>query len=217
MQTLNKKDSLIFSCVGFKKKSLFVSNPEEKHNIVLENLELELPELLVKKNKQLYITNTKGKINKHTYNFGMSSSFSECIIIEDSNLQNKIIKSVKMKLGFKGDPILPFRLGIFSLDKQGRPKDTLLKKDIIFYPSRKFSINKVGLEEHSISVSDTKICFVLQLINKSTSPKKLDSNFTPIIGFWKIESQSGLFNSPVLNRWEKFGDSNPLIIVELIY
>lgn len=211
--TLSSTDSLKLRVVGFKSKALVASSLINSSTIILDSLIQSLPEMVVKKTISYYKIPKKGRITRNHY--VLTTNFWHGTLINDKNFKNKQIKSIEMKIGFKGDPILPFRLGVFTVDERGFPKENILKKDVIFYPKKKYGMQKINLENQNLILTDDKICIALELINTSNHLLELNDKYTPYIGLGKMKNQSPVFITNKLGKWVKLGNSHPVFIIEL--
>ncbi len=207
----SEKDILEISCIGFQKRTIEAYSVLSKKNIVLEKanfINFEKRETRIN-----CLSNNRGKIKK-LYFTGFSH-FIEGTVIRNTNLKNKRIRSVEMKLGYKGDSIIPFRLGIFRVGENGFPKENLLKKEVIIFPSKKFKIIEVNLEDQNLICDDNKIFVSLEFLNPSTNNVKLNRRNTPIMGVGGSNNQNSFSIVNNFYKWSNIRKTSAFFNLEL--
>jgi hypothetical protein len=209
---VNDNETINISAIGFKRKSFRSNINNDSLIIVLDSAQYELNELIVHREGKLEKFSNKKRITKHTYI--LTTNFWHGTVYEDNILKDKFIQKIKVKAGFIGKPVLPMRLGIFSLDLNGFPDRNLLKKEVIFFPKNSFEWIELDLRDQNILVFNNKIGIALELINPSNNIKKLDKNYSPIIGVSK--NTNGIFQTNKLNKWVKIGKVSPVFEMELL-
>ncbi len=120
-----------------------------------------------------------------------------------------------MKLGYKGASIIPFRLGFFRVGENGFPKENLLKKEVIIFPSKKFKIIQVILEDQNLICDDNKIFVSLAFLNPSTNNVKLTRRNTPIMGVGGYSNQNSFSIVNNFYKWSNIRKTSAFFNLEL--
>jgi hypothetical protein len=201
-------DSLYFSSVGYVHSSKSVSEITKNNNtIVLDSIAYNLGELLVTNAPMVILNSLKKRIIRHSYM--MTSNFWHGTVYLNETLKNRQLIAVRFKAGFRGSPPLALRLGVFSLDEGGFPKENLLKKEVIIPTSNKYEWKSVDLENQDLLINQDKLCVALELINPSTGNLILNEKYSPLIGTIESKNQYPIFITNKLNKWVKLGKSCP--------
>lgn len=87
------------------------------------------------------------------------------------------ISKIAVHAGFKGSPILPVRMNIYSLDKENLPTENLLKKEIIFTPKNALEWLDFDLTEQGIEFPISGVAVTFEPLNTSLNRKKLRKEF----------------------------------------
>jgi hypothetical protein len=201
-------DSLYFSSVGYVHSSKSVSEITKNNNIiVLDSISYNLGELVVTNAPMVILNSRKKRIIRHGYR--MTSNFWHGTVYLNKSLKNKQLLAVRFKAGFRGSPPLTLRLGVFSLDERGFPKENLLKKEVIIPTTNKYEWKSVDLENQELFLNQDKLCVALELINPSTGNLILNEKYSPLIGTIESRDQYPIFITNKLNKWVKLGKSCP--------
>jgi hypothetical protein len=214
---LLESDSLTSNSTGFQQIKISATDFLKTNKIVLKRKLIHLAELKIinKSSKWIGYTNELDQIT--TYNFLSLQSSETGIIIGNKEKNRGIIKSIKVKVGFIGKPKLPYRIHLYSLQKNGIPENELLQREIVFKPrSKKLKWYTFNIEEQNIELPETGLAATIEFINPSTKNYILSKNFTPIRqGFFSRDFQviSRHSNS---NGWYLENSSLPMISLEVL-
>jgi hypothetical protein len=201
-------DSIYVSRIGYKSRALRAS---QQATIILEEANIILSEVLISKSPLSY-TQTARRIIKNYY--VMSPSFISGSVITDSSIAGKQLMSVKLKIGFRGHPVLPFRLRVYNINKEGLPDQNLLVKDVLIPVTNKFRLIELDLSDQGIFIKEKQIFVGVELLNVSTNYRQLHKNYTPLIGYAKNANSKHVFTSNRISQWGKFkGETSPYFLL----
>ncbi len=101
------------------------------------------------------------------------------------NLENKYLESINVILGFNGNPVIPYRINVYSINKEGVPDNLLNRKMVEVFPSKKMKNYKIDFKDQKIKLPENGFCVSIELLNNSIKHKKLGKYYSPIVGFDK--------------------------------
>lgn len=190
LSKFSETDTLTFSAIGFKKKTLLYRNL--KTSVVLDSALTQLSEVRIYQNQEVWLGYTDQKETIQTTNLLNSSLFETGIIVKNRERLKGTLSTIRIKAGFIGTPKLPYRVNVYSIGKDGLPAENLLKKEIIFIPkTKKLKWFEFNIDEQGIQLPEDGICIGLEFLNPSVSAYKLTKNYTPArLGFFSQEFPS---------------------------
>ncbi|SOE20717.1 hypothetical protein SAMN06298216_1201 [Spirosomataceae bacterium TFI 002] len=158
----------------------------------------------------------KSRIIKNYYL--LKPGFGDGIAIINKRSIVKKIKSVNVKVGFKGSPILPFRINLWSLNEDNFPENILGNKDIIIYPKDKLTWENIDLIDQNIVFEGNGIGVSIEPLAPSTLKVKFSKKYTPLVGVYNCsENCVGLQNRKYALWFKPVGKFNcPAVYLELI-
>ncbi|MGI6477883.1 MAG: carboxypeptidase-like regulatory domain-containing protein [Salinivirgaceae bacterium] len=140
IKNFTTKDTIIIRSMGYLSKEVPISIIlDTSQSVILKRKIFELDEVVISSNTETYNKKVKivGNNNKPKGGFGFISPGREiAIFIKDTSVVNRRIHSVSYFISNKvGIPTTPFRVRIYSVDKQtGLPSNDLLINQIVFTP-----------------------------------------------------------------------------------
>jgi hypothetical protein len=194
IEKMSKNDSIVFSCVGYTKKTVSIESLSSKSVIELTPYIHLLEEIVVraKEKKTTYIGSPKK----------IFSSYSACnstrigfiflnLLSIPSSYNSMTISKIEIFLSKEGDA--PLRLRIMSKDEKTlKPKNNLLNQSIIFRPYKK-GWNTFELEE-PIFIKASELFIGVEILANS------NRNISQCLGYVRSNKKS-VFGIESVNNW----------------
>lgn len=203
----NPNDSILISSIGFESFGFKAEKYFDKSFFVLKNKTFLLDSLIIlpsKNVKHIVPISKRLKNMQYVYNY----NFEEGVLVYDNNLENKYLESITIVLGFKGNPVIPFRINVYSLNMKGIPDHILNTKMVSIEPTEQMKKYKVDFTEQNIKLPKNGFCISIELLNNSINHKKLGKNYTPKIGFVNKTSNIRIIRTDYLPNWGIFKSGN---------
>ncbi len=189
-----KNDSIVFSCVGYTKKTVSIKSLSSKSTIELTPFVRLLDEIVVraKENATTYIGSPKK----------LFSSYSACnstrvgfiflnLLTIPSTYTSMTISKIELFLSKEGDA--PLRLRIMSKDEKTlKPKDNLLNQSIVFIPYKK-GWNTFELEK-PVTIKANELFIGVEILANSSR------NVSQCLGYVRSDQKS-VFGMESMNNW----------------
>ena len=159
------QDSVIFSIIGYEKKSLFLPDvvKERSLNVKLEPKQEELLEVEVKPRKlKSYEAGLVKRKNNHE--MGTLPERPTARFIPNEYQVEGFIKNIAVYISENGIPEAPFRVNLFFADKiTGKPGEALIEEDFILKATEKGKAwVELNIEDKLISLPEHGFFVVVQ-------------------------------------------------------
>lgn len=207
-------DTLIVENLGYFPKKIPVKNISSTIlNVKLDENPILLKEFVVKKNNRVFNIGISSKAKTSNLKWQVIHNFELCLYIKNNLNFPCFIKRVNFYTGFSGTPITPFRLKIYSVDKNKFPEKNLLKNNVIVSPKNKSKWISIDLEEYLISLPENGIAIGIEWLYPTQS--KILNKAGPKIGILKDSSQIYFLKSNQ-SKWQKINTSDKFSFAPMI-
>ncbi|GEM_PF-5066332 len=161
----NVNDTLNLESNKYENKSLIIEN-FNKLTIQLTAKQIELEEVIVslfKIKKTINKYNKESKLKYHPRVF--PPYYEEAIFIQNHNREKGLIKNVSICIPFGCNALAPFRINLYNVDlSTGLPGNSILRKDIILYPSKEMGWYKVNFDSLRILIPEFGFFFAVEAL-----------------------------------------------------
>lgn len=221
----DKNKNLIFSALGFKKKTMKAS---EANEVSLVPTALDLPEVMIsnrKDKKQMEIGRRRGVAEAFDNGPRMDAKFFPFL---PEYKKTRWIKSAAVFTDSRIDEAT-IKLHLYEIDQNGFPGEEMLTKDLIVPIKRGISKTEVDLTDFNLEMPKNGIFVVVEklLIEKNklkktikdqnTNTTKIQVTYSPLVLYNSVEKEF-LFSFSG-GKWHKLTpkELNPLSVTNNIY
>lgn len=158
--TLSIPDSLLnekirISRIGYKTLELSVADFKDQTTIKLSQNATSLNEVAVSAKKlKVKIVGSDTKTNRMSAGFVKNNLGSELAIKIKVKSPNTQLRKFYINITKNNIAKPLFRFNVYSVDKDGRPKENILKQNILFEPKENVGLVELDLMPYSIFVDD---------------------------------------------------------------